>query len=307
MTAGTPHLDLDALADLLAGEGTDEQLAHVGDCPVCAGALDDVDRGSRSVQAVLAALPPPVVPPELTARLERALAAEQQVRASPDTAGLGPAGHDGADEDDVRPGAVQAGGSVIALPRPRPARSPWPLRAAAAVVVCGLLAATGLALRGAGRDDSTTTSGTAAATADRPAPASAPGAGSEPETDAGTGSGAARAATDYPSDPAGLQAAVTALLRRGPQPPAALLSPPAPDDPLGRLRDPAALAGCLSALPGGAGRTPLALDPASVQGAPALVVVLPTGTPGTVEVVAVGPGCRAGDAQVLLARVVSTG
>ena len=72
-------------------------------------------------------------------------------------------------------------------------------------------------------------------------------------------------------------------------------------DPLARLRDPAELAGCLSALTGpDVEGVPLALDYASFEGAPALVVVLPSTRPDRVDVYTVGAGCRAGDDATLL-------
>ncbi|MDP9433912.1 MAG: hypothetical protein M3P93_01395, partial [Actinomycetota bacterium] len=70
-------------------------------------------------------------------------------------------------------------------------------------------------------------------------------------------------------------------------------------DPLARLRDPDELAGCLSAVTGPDAPQPLAVDYATFEGRPALLVVLPSARPGKVDAYVVGAGCRAGDDQTL--------
>jgi len=69
----SPHLDLDRLADLLAGEGSDDDVAHVGQCSGCAGRLDELSVAEVEVAAALAALPAPPLPADLADRLTAAL------------------------------------------------------------------------------------------------------------------------------------------------------------------------------------------------------------------------------------------
>ena len=71
-------------------------------------------------------------------------------------------------------------------------------------------------------------------------------------------------------------------------------------DPLAALRTTAGLARCLASLtdatdPG----LPLALDYASFNGRPALVVVLPSEKADKVDVLVVPPGCAQADGQLL--------
>lgn len=75
---------------------------------------------------------------------------------------------------------------------------------------------------------------------------------------------------------------------------------PLPVGPLSRLRDAAALDACVQELSGSPGVAPLAVDFAAYQGAPALVVLLPSSVPGRVDVFVVGPRCSAGDADLRL-------
>ena len=72
------------------------------------------------------------------------------------------------------------------------------------------------------------------------------------------------------------------------------------DDPLARLRTTEGLASCITALtePGQV-VLPLALDYATFEGSPALVVVLPSTKADKVDVFVVGPGCTTGDAALL--------
>ncbi|MCW2606441.1 MAG: hypothetical protein JWO60_1134, partial [Frankiales bacterium] len=85
----------------------------------------------------------------------------------------------------------------------------------------------------------------------------------------------------------------------GAAPPAGASTRTSPD-PLARLREPDELAGCLAELSGpDADGVPLALDYASFEGRPALLVVLPSAREGKVDVFAVAAGCRAGDDQTL--------
>jgi hypothetical protein len=74
VTDAPGHLDLDALADVLAGERDDD--AHLRACRPCADRLAELAAADASVTAALAALPPPPLPDELSARLTRALQQE---------------------------------------------------------------------------------------------------------------------------------------------------------------------------------------------------------------------------------------
>ena len=81
----TAHLDLDGLADLLAGEGGDDDLRHVSGCARCSAALAEVEQAQGPVRQALAALPEPVVPADLAARLDAALLAAREDELDPPT------------------------------------------------------------------------------------------------------------------------------------------------------------------------------------------------------------------------------
>ncbi len=268
------HLDLDDLADLLAGEGTETAVRHVAGCPGCSAALDDLDRAQAPVQAALAGLPAPAVPDDLPARLDAALLAARE-------------------RDDLATTAAGAHGSaarpptVVPLHRVRRRQvSPERLLAGAAGVVL-LLVVGVVALantRGGGVGTTSSSAGSAAAPAGPPAvPTSSTG-------------------TDYDSGPEALGAALPQLLQGSTDPRQSITGAPGggADDPLARLRDPAALAGCLAGLRAPAGPRPLALDYARFAGQPALVAVLPAGDPARLVVYVVGAGCRPGSPETLL-------
>lgn len=306
-TPGPQHLDLDALADLLAGEGTEQQVAHVGACAVCAFALEELDGVQRPVQALLAALPVPAMPPDLVDRL---------------VAGLRGEGAAGAARPGLEPGGAAGGSLVVRLPQRSAAASPW-LRSAAATVGVLVLVGAGAALL-SGRGSPAVNTSTAGGSSSRAAGGAEDLAGGIPASSTGN---------DYRADGAALAIALPGLLSApalgmvppaaqrseaptrtdsdaategGPADPSPASSGPAGPDPtaagpLVRLRDPAELAGCLSALnPGAAAAAPLALDYASFEGQPALVVVLPSDAPGKVDVFVVAAGCRAADDATLL-------
>lgn len=79
----TSHLDLDGLADVLAGEGADTEVSHLAGCPRCSAALMDLERAQAPVRAALAGLPPPAVPADLAARLDAALLKAHEQAAVP--------------------------------------------------------------------------------------------------------------------------------------------------------------------------------------------------------------------------------
>jgi len=321
----TGHLDLDALADLLAGEGDDAQVDHLAGCPACSAELVELEQASAQVAAALAALPAPEVPEGLAARLDAALRAERRDRPGGDPVpGLRPLPRsDGAAE---RP----AGARVVPLDPRR--RRPLLLgaAAAAAAVLVGGTALTAVLRGGTTADQLSTAAGSA-----QPEPAEGgrerapqteapgqggggPGAGGRPLADdapgrddgpSGGGAGPGGAVPDddpaaddpaadgpgpdYGPGTAGLAEALPGLLARAGRGTAVA------GDGLERLHDPAGLAGCLSALPGPAA-APLALDYARYDGAPALVVVRPSTDAGSVEVAVVGARCRAGSPDTRL-------
>ncbi|MCU1600252.1 MAG: hypothetical protein JWO22_961, partial [Frankiales bacterium] len=71
-------------------------------------------------------------------------------------------------------------------------------------------------------------------------------------------------------------------------------------DPLARLRTPTGLAGCIASLTGpDDSGLPLALDYASFEGKPALVVLLPDNRPSKVDFWVVGPTCTQAESALL--------
>lgn len=73
------HLDLDALADLAAGEGGDDVREHATRCDDCRARAAELSAATASVSAALAVLASEPLPPEpadLAARVDAALAGE---------------------------------------------------------------------------------------------------------------------------------------------------------------------------------------------------------------------------------------
>lgn len=295
----SPHLDLDRLADLLAGEGSDDDVAHVGRCAGCAGRLDELSVAEVEVAAALAALPPPPLPADLADRLSAALAAEPPLPPSSSAPDRLPGG-----EARDRPAAARTVTPFPASSRPRR----WqPLAAAAGLLVAAGGLGGALLLGGSSGQDEDLAAG-GAESADSSA---------RPALDLPTSS----TGQDY-AQPGALAAALPSLLTgdaraaaapredtasggpaEGSPAPAA-----APDsaaslsagDPLARLREPSELASCLAALLPEQDETVLALDYAAYAGQPALTVVLPaSGAPDKVDVFVVGAGCRLGDDRTL--------
>lgn len=325
MTEPPTHLDLDALADLLAGEADEVAQLHLQACASCASRLAELRTAEARVVAVLGALPPPAVPADLDARLAAALAAE----ASTGRAGV----------------TALPGRSTEGAPGRTPGRTPgqsrWLPAAAAAVL---LLSGGGLGyalLQGGGASESATSaaaggqagpdlvlnnSGTdwsdpAAVRAVLPgvlagrvnpvtlslteqlaekrgedqagdmatSTAQRP-AGAEGDTGSGS-AGGAEAGPDADAVPA----------PAAPAPAGAEVA-----EPLGRLRTTEGLADCLAALlpPDQPEVQPLALDYAQYKGRPALAVVLPDPDPDQFSIFVVGEGCsRADDSTLYFVRV----
>lgn len=259
------HVEDDTLADLQEGLlPADAALAvrgHLAGCARCAGRRDDLAALPRRLAT---AGDVGAVPPDVVARLDRALAGA----------------------------AMPARGPVERGPRGMRL-----LQAAAVVVV--LLAGVGFLASilqvGRGGGDNATTAGGAADSAGKTAesggfPVTASGRNWAPET-------VVAAIPDLVSGRLGPSVAGrTTDGGRGSD------GPDTEADDLtdtSRLAGGPALAECVGALNDGPG-TPVAVDLASWQGSPAAVIVLPTpGDPATVDAWVVGPGCAQADAQVL--------
>ena len=275
------HLDLDALADALAGEGDAASAAHLAGCRSCASRLRELEAAEQRVVAVLSTLPPPDVPADLADRLTAAFAAEAP----------------------LDPAATTTGATVTALPA-RDRRRTW-LPAAAAAVLLASGAGIGWSVLGGmdGSDDASTADTAAGLPVNASGTDYADGAaltGSLPAVLAGTAAAAdADAAalstgSESRSDSSG---GATAESDAAEAPAAATMSAP---DPLDRLRSTDGLAACLAGLQDGAEAVePLALDYASYAGAPALAVLLPDPDPAKVAVFVVGPECAQADPQLL--------
>jgi hypothetical protein len=280
MTSPERHLDLDQLADVVAGEAPLGAQEHVAGCVQCRADLDELVGADTAVREQLAALAAIPLPTDVADRLTAALDAEG--------AADSPAAGTGAATVTPFPGAADAG----------PAK--W-LAAAAAVVV--LLGGGSYGISRLGHGSGGAGSASSGAGADKAAAA--------PELSLARNS----SGTDY-RDRATLAAALPDLLagRRQPAPAAAQLQGNAPSaragantrsvpgaDPLAPLRDDKGLAECLLALlpPDDPSVQPLALDYASFRGRPALVVVMPAGTPNKLDVFVVGPTCSRANDSVL--------
>jgi len=282
------HLDVDALADVLSGE---PEPPHLRSCAQCRSALAELDEASSQVSAqlrALGALPSATLPADLLSRLTAAVAA------SPPPSG------EQVPDDGVANGPTSGRGSaaVTTLPtgreRSRSARRAAPAWAPVAAAAVVLLAVVGLGsalLRGGSPSPSagSAESGGAGAAAARSALPAGPAVNSS--------------RLDYGPDDVALRAALPALLAGRSQPsrrPAAAGGQTS-GDPLSRLRDPAALAGCLSALlpPDNHSLRPVALDYAAYASRPALAVILPSTEPTKLDVFFVGPGCSAQDEQLV--------
>ena len=287
------HLDLDGLADHLAGEV--DARAHLSTCGGCTARLAELDTAGHPVLDTLHALPLPAIPDDVADRIGARLAAEPPLATEPTQAAEppqaaarpGPAHADGPC-DAGRPEVPPAREATVVPLAGRRRRQTWlPAVAAGVVLVAGGLLGYNL-VAGAGSGDRQ------AATASRDPAGAAPTA-QPPEVPT------VRSGLDY-ADGTAVQAALPRVLggtaaaaRSGSQAESA-----AGADPLAPLRDPATLADCLRAVltPGEPAERPLALDYAAYAGAPALAVVLGDPDPARVAVYLVGPRCSRADADV---------
>jgi hypothetical protein len=261
-----PHPSLDVLADLLVGEGAEADVAHLSGCAACAGRLAELDAAQAPVVAALAGLPAPAPLDGLSDRLTAALAAAGPLPAvEPEGRGLTALPPPDEREElappappPTQPQDAPATRTVTPLDGARRTRRTWLPAAAAAVLV---LSAAGLglsALSGGGSTDEAPS-----AVSDSAAGAAAsPGSASAGLVRNDTG-------TDYAASPDALTQQLPALLSgraAAAPPPAAEQAAPtqggpegATDErdttemslsgaPLERLRDPAELDACLSAL-----------------------------------------------------------
>jgi len=288
------HLDLDALADHLAGEVNARP--HLEACAGCAARLAELEAAEQRVVAALATLAPPPLPAAVGDRIAAALAAEPTLTAADAPAARRTAeGNGGA-----------ATGSVLHLGERRSAarRRTWlPAAAAGVVLVAGGLVGYSVVAGTGSPNDMTAASDSAGASASTEvAPASA-----VPTLSSGLDyADAAAVATTLPQALAGEQADTMAMApeSEAPEPEASDADAPEAQDggpALAALRDPAVLDDCLSALlpPEQPDLQPVALDYASYDGAPALAVLLPDADPAKLAVFVVGPGCSQADEGLL--------
>lgn len=279
------HPGIDALCDLDAGllagtPGEADIQAHVAGCASCA----DFIALLATTREQLAALPAVPMPPDVAERIDAALASE--------------ATSDQSANDESAPATVAG---VTPLGSARSRRPRWVRGASAVAAGIALLVAgaVGVDALTAGNEKSGTVSGAAEGN-------------SAPNDRAQRDTGSAR---NYTS--ATLADGVRALVgdrniaARPPQPKSA--SPPLPlgaqpdavDPPdLRRLRSPAQLASCVAELTGRAGVRPLAIDYATYDGEPAVIIVLPDADPAVVQAWVVGPGCSTGNPDLRHREVV---
>ena len=287
---GSEHLDLDALADVLAAERSDDP--HLPHCASCRQRLSELEQAQERVAAALAALPEPALPDGLERRLAAALR---------DPRGPGPTSSEPGDGAGS-PGRRAASRRTLPPPLRQRSRRAWvPAAAASLVLVLGGGLGYALVSSGSGAGDASTSA-----------------AGGATESQSGQDTARTEAAAPSPADeqsagalavPAPPRSATGADYADEQQRAAALPRVLAGPDraerrgsagPLARLRDPAALAACLSAVTAGSGVAPLAVDEGLLSGAPALAVVLPSRAAAEVVVHVVGPDCAADDADTLL-------
>ena len=259
------HLDLDALADALAGERS----AHLDACADCSSRLAELVAAEVHVAATLAALPAPPLPAGLSDRLLAAVAAEPPLGRSGD-------------------------GSVLPMVRSTRRRLLLPAAAAAVLAVGGVglgLALTGGATTGA---DTAATAATAGSAAD----SAAGGSAGLVQTSSGTDwSDASAVDAVLPGVLDGTAGSAGAMVEAAPVTADALERLRTPEglaDCLSALAD-----------PGAPQEQPLAVDYARYAGEPAVAVLLPDPDPAQLQVFVVGAGCTAGADGTLFFRRVA--
>ena len=291
MSEPTPaHLDLDALADVAAGES--DATGHLAGCPSCTSRLGELTAAEQRVSAALGGLAPPALPDDVATRLTAALAAEPPLSVDPSSRAA----------------------SVTALPPPAPGRRWLPAAAAAAVLMVSA-GALGLAfLPEGGGDEASIAAGAGGpalpasesgtdyadeAAVARALPAVLGGTADAADLSLESGGNRSRSfsegGTSAGDSEMSAESSTDGTVMDGPAPAAAAV----PD--LARLRTPEGLADCLRALlpPEEPDLQPLALDYAQYEGQPALAVLLPDPDPEKVAVFVVGAGCTQSDENLL--------
>ena len=266
------HLDLDRLADLeedlLTPDEAGEAEAHLRDCADCRG-LQAQLRGTRSL---LTALPPEQMPAAVSARIDAALSALPATTIVPlSSKRRGWRAHPTA-------AGLGAAAAVAAL---------------VAALVVGKTSSHSPSTEAGGSADSL---GTGAARASVPLPTTSV-------------SGNHYTAHNLDRTVSALLTPVTAMAATPqggagatPQPSTAKAAA-SPEPALNRLfTSPAALEACVRGIEGGPAVQPLAIDFATYQGAPAVLVVLPGLEQGKVDAWFVGANCTASDPNLLRYR-----
>ena len=276
----TGHLDLDALADALAGERDDDP--HLRTCPSCADRLAELAAAEVAVVASLATLPEPPLPDGLAERLAAALRAERASSAR-----------------------------VVPLRRRRPPSWLPAVAASLGVVLAGGVGMT--LLRGAttGGEDAATSAAGGGAESGSTSPDSADTTSLVPTASGADYADPAQRSAVLPRVLAGTAPLADRVAPEASRPedqdapalPTPALTGTRPlSGALERLRDPQALADCVAALtPADAtGSAVLALDHGSYRGSPARAVVQPDRDPDRLLLTVVDPGCSAADPRTLL-------
>jgi len=315
------HVDSETLAafreELLPRRKAGRVAAHLAHCAQCAG----LDAQLADLPGLLAGTPAPPMPDALTARIEAAIAAEAAARSTLTPAGAAAAEAAGTAAE--APGGADAGAAPTQPRKPtgrrrarraRPALAPrlaLPVAVAAAIVVIGG-GGYGVArlLSGGGAGQASTASGaSAAAPAVGRAPASHGGMGAPEHAAASAGSSGSKARSTLENPPAPsavlssgtnyrtgqLQTQVEATIARARRKPPV----PAPSHSVNGTPVPAS---CLKRVAGN--QRPVLVDTARYNGSPATIIVLPTASAKTLQVVVVGPRCSATQADLITSKVI---
>lgn len=267
--------------------------AHLAACSHCA----HLDSQLAAVSVLLAAAPPPELPPTLAERLEAALAAE----AGRGAFGASASAPSGPDRVRDLPAAPRRRGHAR-RGQGRRAGSGLVLRIATATAAVVVLAGGGYVLSQSvsfSSGSSATSAGSGSVNRGAPAASPGPASGTRRITGASkvTPLPLISSGTDYQRHTLAEQA--TAVLGR--YRPAASKSPSPTADLQAPWSSAAAISGCVSRVTGGI--EPLLVDLARYGGRPAAVIVAQTGLGRVVWVV--GTGCSAHDGDVLASVVLT--